>query len=427
MSTKSIEPRPAVEELDWALHLQPCGALLIERTSLFYARLSSTGAALALHLATTGSVERTTDVLNALEPGEPLSADDLRFWLESEPSTQGWEPMLSGRSLRVTGSTEAYLPLSCSLQLTNACNLSCSFCYASSGRTMAGELEPDAWLAVMRRLSTAGVASVTLTGGEPTTARGFPELLANASALFTSVDVFTNGLRFPDRLSRLVAALGNVRCQVSVDGLAARHDSVRGRSGSFAAAMETIARLAARGVGVVVTMTVTEDSCDDVRAVAAHAEKAGAEVFRVGGVVPVGRGGNDDFELTPGATENAERQLGEARATAQSLEVQGWDACGDPIEEIREAGIEPDFCLPGYLNWHVRANGQVTPCQIESATLGHILEETLEALGAPERLTAVRTAARSCGCLRRVRLPEDGDVPFSVIERRSRRAEAGAC
>jgi sporulation killing factor system radical SAM maturase len=412
--------------LEWALHLQPCGALLVERTSLFYARLSGVGATVALHLATTGDVARTAAVLNGLEGGEELSEDDLRRWLDSQPATRGWEAALAGRPLRVTGSTEAFVPLSCSLQLTNACNLSCSFCYASSGRPMPTELAPEEWLAVMRRLATAGVAAVTLTGGEPTTARGFPELLATASALFSTVDVFTNGLRVPDSLVRLVSALGNVRCQVSIDGGPARHDAVRGRGGSFAAAIDTVARLAAHDVEVVVTMTVTEESADDVAVVAGHAERAGAALFRVGGVVPVGRGRDGDFGLPAGAAARVERQLADARAGARSLDVQGWDACGDPIEEIREAGERLDFCLPGYLHWHVRADGRVTPCQIEAAGLGHILEDPLEALGAPDRLGAVRAAARSCGCLRHVRLPED-DVPFSRVRHPSRRAEVAPC
>lgn len=418
---------PACKQLEWGLHLQPCGALLVERTSLFYARVSSLGAVLALHLATSGSVDRTATVISALGEGAPVVADDLRRWLEDTPATRGWESALAGRSLRVTGSTEAFLPLSCSLQLTNACNLFCSFCYASSGRVLPGELGPDDWLAAMRRLSTAGVAAVTLTGGEPTAARGFPELLAAAGALFATVDVFTNGLRFSDSLVALVAALGNVRCQVSVDGLQARHDAVRGRPGSFAAAMDTTARLAARGVDVVVTMTVTDESCGDVAALAALAEQAGARLFRVGGVVAVGRGEDGNLALTPAVAEHIERELDQARAGARSLEVQGWDACGDPIEEMREAGLQADFCLPGYLNWHVRADGRVTPCQIESASLGHILNDTLDALGAPDRLADVRTAARSCGCLRNVSLPRDPDVPFSAVRRPDRRSEVAPC
>ena len=36
----------------------------------------------------------------------------------------------------------------------------------------------------------------------------------------------------------------------------------------------------------------------------------------------------------------------------------------------REQGFN-DFCTPGYLAWYIRADGWVTPCQIEEKTLGH--------------------------------------------------------
>lgn len=399
----------------WAVHLQPCGALLVERTTLFYARLSGRGAELALYLASTGSAAGTADVLAHVygEP-QPDSPESIRRALATHPASQRWEELLAGQPVRITGSPDAYVPLQCSLQLTNACNLRCSFCYASSGRPFANELGLDDWLHVMQRLATAGVAAVTLTGGEPTVARGFTPILGAAGALFTSVDVFTNGMSWSDENIALARSLGNVRCQVSVDGLAQRHDEVRGRRGSFAAALRTIDRLATAGLTVVVSMTVMRENASDVLALSRELDRAGASYFRVGTIVPVGRGADRDFGLTDDQLRDVERQLHRARDEASRLEVQGWDACGDPVDELRSIGPAFDFCVPGYLNWHILADGRVTPCQVEGRSFGHVLRDSITDIGAPDRLARVRSCAKSCECIKHVELPDEGDLPFSA-------------
>ncbi len=60
----------------WAVHLQPCGALLVERTTLFYARLSGRGAELALYLASTGTAAGTADVLAHVYGERQLESPD---------------------------------------------------------------------------------------------------------------------------------------------------------------------------------------------------------------------------------------------------------------------------------------------------------------------------------------------------------------
>ncbi|WP_318285011.1 hypothetical protein [Peribacillus simplex] len=54
----------------------------------------------------------------------------------------------------------------------------------------------------------------------------------------------------------------------------------------------------------------------------------------------------------------------------------------------------------------------MTPCQIEGAELGNILEDSIHNIGAPDRLLYVRENSKSCHCISKVSLPCDKDLPF---------------
>lgn len=403
------------------VHLQPGGVLLVDPLSQFYLRLTQEGAELALLLARTNDLDRTA-VTRSCVTGERV--EDVRSrlarMLEAQPTTTGWASGFLGDQLHVTGSAVAYLPLHCSLQLTNACNLSCSFCYASSGARYPRELSTDAWLGVMAELAANGVMGVTLTGGEPTLLRDFRQILAAAAAYFSSVDVFTNGMSWADADVALAASVGNVRCQVSVDGLAERHDRIRGHVGSFRRALTTIHRLDRAGLPVVVTMTATPENYQDVGAVIDEVAAAGATLFRAGMVRPVGRGAEGSFALDPSQRDDVSSQLLRASRRHDRLVVTEWGGCGVPGEPANPGELPLDFCTPGYLSWHIRADGVVTPCQVEERALGHVLDDLLVTIGNPERLARLRTEARACRCMGQVQLSAQVGLPFSE-------APASAC
>lgn len=402
---------------NWGIHLQPSGGLFVDRASLVYLRMSGLALELALQLARTQSFSAMVQARSSLARADRDTMErELLAALKGHPMTEAWLDGMLGARLRFSGSTDAYLPLSATLQLTNRCNLSCTFCYASSGEPFAAELSTAEWLKVIERLATAGVAALTLTGGEPTLARDFPKILTTAAALVESVDIFTNALAWPDRLLDLVAALGNVQVQVSIDGLAERHDRIRGRAGAFDASLALIRRLAEADVSVIAAMTVVPENYRDVGAVIAALGEAGARAFRAGAAVPVGRGAVEGFGLPPEQRQHVVEQFVAARARDTfGMEVIGWDQCRNGLEDdFAASGLPVDFMTPGYLNWYVRADGVVTPCQIEERGFGHILKEPLTDIGAPERLALARTESLGCQCIRRIQTPgtEAADLPF---------------
>lgn len=409
-SARSVEPpsyRPS-----WIVHLQPGTAILVERHSQYYVRLSAEATEIALLLARTGDLANVATILAATGRSEP-GGTELADRLGANQFTAAWADGLLGDDLRVSGSSHAYVPLTCSLQLTNGCNLRCSFCYASSGKRYPEELTVAGWLEAMELLAAAGVCSVTLTGGEPTIAEGFRELLAAAGAYFMNVDVFTNGLHWTEDARRLAGALGNVRCQISIDGSRDRHDVVRGRAGSYDSAVRTISELCDHGVPVSVAMTVTPDNVADVGPLVDEVAAAGAMMFRAGQVQEVGRGDGEGFALRDNQEAIVVAELQAAAARWPDIHIVRWDICETDADKVASAaGTVAEFMTPGYLHWHVRADGWVTPCQIEEAPMGHILKDPIGTIGHPSRIGEVRGQARGCRCIGRVALPTPSGVPF---------------
>lgn len=391
---------------DWAVHFQPHGAILLDRNSMYYFRLSGRGIELALLMARNRSVSKTSRIWK-LVTGEDTDAGRLGAELDAHPFTAAWKEGLFNKPLTITGSTQSYLPISCTLQLTNACNLRCSFCYANSGKPYENELTPSQWMEVMLKLASHGVADVTITGGEPRLVKGFKDLVVAASSLFTNVNLFTNGLHWSDEEIELLGLLGNVAVQVSIDGKKETHDLLRGRRGAFQESMNLVRRLSEASVPVIVAMTVNQSNSHEVYGVIEESVKAGAAVFRAGRTLPVGRASFELSVLLEEQEETVKRQLRDAADRwGDRLLIMDW-------EESAPTGHR-DFCTPGYLAWYIRADGTVTPCQIEDTAFGHILKESLPEIGSPRRLWQAKCNAKQCRCIGKVELPET-DLPFTKL------------
>jgi MoaA/NifB/PqqE/SkfB family radical SAM enzyme len=127
-------------------------------------------------------------------------------------------------------------PFVATLKLTYRCNLSCIHCPWS--RQHCDELSTEQWKDKIRQLRNRGVSSFVLEGGEPTSREDLVELIDFTARCGGRVILSTNGTR---KLSGLRAH----RFLISVDGLPATHDRIRG-DGSY----ELMRRNAPSALGV---------------------------------------------------------------------------------------------------------------------------------------------------------------------------------
>ncbi len=143
-------------------------------------------------------------------------------------------------------------PAHLTLFVTRRCNATCPFCFYAEARDRAGG-PPELSLDEIRRVaaSMGPLLWVLFSGGEPFLRRDLAAIGeafhdANGAAFLT---VPTNGL-LPDAIEETTAELLR-RCprsvvvvKVSVDGVGADHDAIRGTPGGFEKAMRSCARLA---------------------------------------------------------------------------------------------------------------------------------------------------------------------------------------
>jgi radical SAM protein with 4Fe4S-binding SPASM domain len=133
--------------------------------------------------------------------------------------------------------------------VTQRCNLHCGHCYADShDREYAGELSSAEGRRLLEDLAAFGVPTVLFSGGEPLLRPDLLELASLARQLGMRTVLSTNGTRIDDRLAGELAEAGFSYVGISLDGIGALNDRLRGSRGAFEAALAGIR--AARDAGL---------------------------------------------------------------------------------------------------------------------------------------------------------------------------------
>lgn len=136
------------------------------------------------------------------------------------------------------------------VHLTTRCNLRCGHCYL--GDPAALDLPVELIAPLLDDFAGGGGLRLLLSGGEPLLHPRFHEINALLPDRDVRVVLLTNGTL----LDRDTAARLNVHeVQVSLDGMEAAHDALRG-TGSFAAALAGLRTAKAAGLQVSVASTV---------------------------------------------------------------------------------------------------------------------------------------------------------------------------
>ncbi|MFC7329747.1 radical SAM protein [Marinactinospora rubrisoli] len=141
----------------------------------------------------------------------------------------------------------APLPQEVSLQLTYKCNLRCTHCFQWNDQGFFRDFSPEQArteldIGIVEEVlrSTAGRRSkLFMWGGEPLMYRRFGEVVDLLEQYPRTVNMCTNGLLFKRNLDHLLRIGENLNLLVSLDGLEAEHEALRGK-GTFRRTMENI-------------------------------------------------------------------------------------------------------------------------------------------------------------------------------------------
>jgi radical SAM protein with 4Fe4S-binding SPASM domain len=175
------------------------------------------------------------------------------------------------------------------LYLTNACNLSCKFCF-NLDEVAAPRLPLDHVKRILDAAYSVGHRFVNLTGGEPFIYKHLFEVIDYAHHLGFWVQVLTHGgLITPEHISRLTP-YWRLRLRVSLDGgTRITHDELRGL-GTFDTTCNKISMLADAGLTIGIGMTVSERNVSEIPEVVTCGLSRGVSFLRFSPVARVRKG-----------------------------------------------------------------------------------------------------------------------------------------
>jgi MoaA/NifB/PqqE/SkfB family radical SAM enzyme len=110
----------------------------------------------------------------------------------------------------------------------------------------------------------AGMKRLNITGGEPMLRKDIREIVRILDTKTHRLEISTNGY-FCDRIETVAREFPDITVRVSVEGLPALNDSLRGIKNGFDRALRTILRLKKLGIeDIGFAMTISGDNCRDL-------------------------------------------------------------------------------------------------------------------------------------------------------------------
>jgi radical SAM protein with 4Fe4S-binding SPASM domain len=184
-------------------------------------------------------------------------------------------------------------PITIVWNFTNRCNLNCLHCHQDSSPISAyPELTTSQAFKVIDNMSDAGVAILTFSGGEPLLRKDIYNAIERANDSGILCTIASNGTLITLEVANKLAKTGIRRVEIGLDGaVAATHDFLRNRPGSFEATIKGIENCAAVGFDeLATTMTLHSKNVNELEETMALAEKLGATRFYLNRLIPAGRG-----------------------------------------------------------------------------------------------------------------------------------------
>ncbi|NJC24964.1 GTP 3',8-cyclase MoaA [Neolewinella antarctica] len=151
------------------------------------------------------------------------------------------------------------------LAVTDRCNLRCRYCMPAEGINFAPRDELLTFEEITQTcvvLASLGVNKVRLTGGEPLSRRGLPDLVDELGKLFPTLSMTTNGILLPAHLDRLLTA-GLTNYNLSLDTLRPERFFKITRRDEFAGTWRALELLEAAGLRVKINVVVLLGENDD--------------------------------------------------------------------------------------------------------------------------------------------------------------------
>ncbi len=309
------------------------------------------------------------------------------------------------------------LPLNFTLSPSPKCNSRCLTCNIWMKRE--DELTIDEWDKVLASVGRAPYW-FTISGGEPLMYPHVVELarLVHEHCRPGVINIPTNAIlpSIPDRVERIARACPNSQLiiNLSLDGVGAKHDFIRGSPGNFVKFEERLKQLLGlRGtlpnLIVGIHSVVSTFSVRHLDELIAYADRSGADQFITEIAEPRVELDTVGLPITPSAEEysraidrliawvNGRRFTGMAKFT-EAFRIEYYKL----VKRILEEEDQVIKCYAGWVSAQIYADGTVWPCCVRADNLGNLRSQgyDFKKIWFGEKIKEVRRsiAAKECHC-----------------------------
>jgi sulfatase maturation enzyme AslB (radical SAM superfamily) len=211
-------------------------------------------------------------------------------------------------------SSNGFGPQRIVVELTNICNLHCSYCLRDENalyHSRANFLSPDFLNQILRQArEVIGPTSVVLTGGEPTLHPQFSHILDVCEENGSQVSFVTNGWHFEKIWPTVLAHRNSItHIAFSLDGVTQQaHDDWRGQ-GSFERVVRAFSRCFAANIPFVIKVGIRRDTIEQLEQIALFSARLGASSLNFSHIMPTSNELEDSSALTYEERERADQEI----------------------------------------------------------------------------------------------------------------------
>lgn len=175
-------------------------------------------------------------------------------------------------------------------EVTNRCNLQCTYCYRDAGNKSIHELSEEEAINLSKRLGAMQVFHVTISGGEPLLRQDIFRITSTLSGFGIGVYLDTNGTLISNEVAQRIKTSGIKGVAVSLDGITAQtHESLRPPKSSFNRTIKGIESLLNMNIDVGLQATITKRNYHEMSDMVDFCLEEGIKGVKFSRVSPIGR------------------------------------------------------------------------------------------------------------------------------------------
>lgn len=283
-------------------------------------------------------------------------------------------------------------------EITLKCNLACQHCGSRAGHTRSHELTTAEALDLVKQMADVGITEVTIIGGEAFLRPDWLEIAQAITKAGMLCGMTTGGFGITLDTAKQMKDAGIRVVSVSVDGLEATHDRLRGKPGSWQWAFKTMSNLKAAGIHFGCNTQINRLSAPEFPQIYERIRDAGAFAWQIQLTVPMGNAAdNSEILLQPVELLDIYPMVARVAQKARKdgvLQVQPGNNIGyyGPYERLLRGGDAWSFwqgCNAGLAALGIEADGAIKGCpslpttaytggNIRDRSLREIIEEAEE-------------------------------------------------